>query len=128
MPLTDNARLELERRGPTNIRLLLISWNLLASGKGAHVPIDLGAEHPLLGDVEAWSAKKERDEGRRANGMLWGAVVAAVARSWQPSLRFLPRLRVRFSYCTSPIDVFPTYGPADKRVHLTGKRELAGNG
>ena len=79
MPLTDKARVELERRGPTNIRLLLISRNLLASGTGARVPIDLGPEDPLLGDVEEWLAQKERDEGRRANWMLWGAVVAAVA-------------------------------------------------
>lgn len=78
MPMTPKALAELERRGPTNIRVMLLTRNL-GAGNGARVPIDLGEEDPLLGDVEEWLATKEKDEERRANWMLWGTVVAAVA-------------------------------------------------
>jgi hypothetical protein len=51
MRLSEKARAEIERRGPENVRsLLLLRW-VAGVGQGAEVRLDLGADNPRRRDV-----------------------------------------------------------------------------
>jgi|SRR6516162_5630082 hypothetical protein len=81
MTLDPRIRAELERRGPANVRALLVG---LGGGVGRNTPVPLqlpaGVPDPLRGDVEDWLREKEREaEGVARRTLKWAKIAGLAA-------------------------------------------------